>query len=243
MPWGFAAAAIGTVAGAVISSNAAGDAANTEAQAANNATNTQLQMFDQTQANEAPYLQAGNNALVALQQGVGVGPGTNGTGVGSLNAPFTTAQFQNSPGYQFQMQQGENAVLNNRSALGGVDSGNTLKALTQFGQGTANQDYWNAYNAYTANQNQRFGQLQTLAGSGQNAAGNLGALGTQVGASVGNNIIGAGNASAAGTVATGNTISNGINNLSSNYLLFNALQGGSPFGGTPSYTGNGNGEF
>jgi hypothetical protein len=239
LPWGFAALAAGTIGAAVIGSSAAGDAANTEANAANNASQVQLGMFNKTQANEAPYLAAGGNALTALQTGLGIGPGTNGSGTGPLNKPFTLSDFQNSPGYQFQVQQGENAVLNNKSALGGVNSGNTLKALTSYGQGVANQDYWNAYNAYVNAQNQKFGQLQTVAGSGQNAAGNLGALGTQVGASVGNNIVNAGNASAAGTVGSANAISNGINGLGQNYLLASALNSGSLGSGGFSFLGFG----
>lgn len=240
MPWGFAALAVGGIASAAIGSSAASSAANTEANASNNASQVELNMFNQTQANEAPYLAAGGNALTALQSGIGIGPGTGNTGTGPLNAPFTTADFQNSPGYQFQLQQGENAVLNNRSALGGVNSGNTLKALTSFGQGVANQDYWNAYNAYTTAQNQKFGQLQTLAGSGQNAAANLGALGAQTGASVGNNIVNAGNASAAGTVGSANAISNGISGLSQNYLLASALNSGAAGNGGFSFLGFGN---
>lgn len=227
MPFAWVAAGA-SVLSAGIGAASSISAANTEAGAAKNATNAQLSMFNQTTANEAPYLQAGNSALSALQSGLGLGPG--GTGVGSLNAPFTLANFQQSPGYIFQMQQGENAVLNNRSALGGVNSGNTLKALTQFGQGVANQDYWNSYNAYTQRQNQQFGQLQTLAGSGQNAAANLGAIGTQVGQSIGSNIIGAGNAQAAGTVGLGQALSSGINGVANNSQLAYLL-GGSDVGG------------
>lgn len=200
-------------------------------------------MFNRTQANEQPFIQAGGNALTALQQGIGIGPGTSGTGVGDLNRPFTAGDFHSSPGYQFQMQQGENAVLNNAAHLGGVNSGNTLKALTQFGQGTANQDYWNAYNAFVNNQNQRFGQLQTVAGSGQNAVSNTGALGAQVASSVGNNIIGAGNAQSAGQVGQANAITNGIGGVSQNFLLYSLLNGGLP-GNPPAYTpdtGDGNG--
>lgn len=239
MPWGFAALAVGVVASAAIGSSAASSAANTEANASNQASAVEQSMFDKTQANEQPFLTAGGNALTALQSGLGLGPGTGNTGTGSLNAPFTLADYQTSPGYQFQMQQGENAVLNNKSALGGVNSGNTLKALTSFGQGVANQDYWNAYNAYVNQQNQKFGQLQTVAGSGQNAAANLGALGTQVGASVGNNIVNAGNASAAGTVGSANAISNGINGISQNYLLASALNSGSVGNGGFSFLGLG----
>lgn len=264
IPWGLAAAAVGAIGSAVIGGNVAQSAADTqanaatsasatEAAAADQATQAQLQMFGQTEANEQPFLAAGGNALTALQAGTGTAPG--GTGSGPLNtpyptmAPFTTAQFQNSPGYQFQLQQGEGAVLNNASAIGGVNSGNTLRALTQVGQGTANQDYWNAYNAYvnnyqqgyqqyTNNQNQTFNQLQTLAGSGQNAAGNLGALGSATAGNVGNiatgtaaqigaNTIGAGNSISAGQVAAGQTASNALNSTSNNALLLSLLNGGS----------------
>lgn len=240
------AAAVGTVGlatgigGALISSSGAQDAANTEATASNNASQVELNMFNQTQANEQPYLQAGNNSLAALMKGVGLGPGTANNGSGPLNAPFTAAQYQQSPGYQFQLNQGLGAINNTASARGGVNSGNTLKSLTQYGQGVANQDYQQAYQNYVNAQNQQFGQLQTLAGSGQNAAANLGSLSSQVGSSVGNNIIGAGNASAAGTVASSNTINNSLSNVGSNFLLYNALNGGTA---TTPYTGNGNGEF
>lgn len=224
----------GGVASSVIGSNAATDAAQTQANAANQASQTELNMFNQTQANEAPYLAAGNNALPALLNGLGIGGG-NTTGTGSLNAPFTMQQFQNSPGYNFQLQQGENAVLNNASATGGVKSGNTLKALTQYGQGVANQDYWNAYNAYTTNQNTNFNRLQTIAGSGQNAAANLGSLGSQVASNVGANQIGAGNSISAGQVGSATAINNGINGVSSNYLLSSLLNGGGANNGFAGY--------
>lgn len=248
MPWALAAAAVGTIAGAEISSSGAKSAANTEASAANNATQVQLQMFDQTQANEQPFLAAGTNALTQLQNGVGIGPGGGGPGTGSLNTPYGTPynpQFQESPGYQFQLQQGTDAALNAASAHGGALGGNSLKALTSYGTGLANQDYynylnnyntqyWNQYNAYTGQQNQQFNQLQTLAGSGQNAAANLGSLSSQTAGAVGNNIIGAGNASAAGTVASANTTGNALNNLGQNYLLSNAISGGNLFGSDPN---------
>lgn len=220
----------------MISGSASESAANTEANAANNASALQLQMFEQTEQNEAPFLQAGTGALPFLQAGIGTGGG-NVTGTGPLNAPFTLADFKNSPGYEFQMNQGENAILNSASATGGVKSGNTLKGLTSYGEGVANQDYWNAYNAYVNAQNQKFDQLQTVAGSGQNAAGNLGALSSQVGQSVGNNIVGAGNASAAGTIGLANAAGSGLNGLSSTAMLYQILNNNSGF--NPQSGGNG----
>lgn len=216
-----------SIGSALIGSDAASSAADTQAAAADRATKAEMDMFNTTQKNLAPYMSAGGNALTQLLSGIGAGGG-NPSGVGPLNAPFSLAQFQNSPGYQFQLQEGTNALLNNRAATGGVNSGNTLKALMQYGQGLANQDYWNAYNAYTNSQNQKFGQLQTIAGSGQNAAAGLGSLGAQVASSVGNNIIGAGNAQAAGQVGSANAINSGLNNVGGNFMLATMMNANNP---------------
>src|SRR6185437_7947484 len=99
-----------------------------------------------------------------------------------------------------------NAVQNASSATGGIKSGNTLKALTQYGQGLANQDYYHAQGVYQGQQNQLFNYLQTIAGSGQNAGAQLGALGSTAASNTGNFITQAGNATAAGTVGAANAI-------------------------------------
>lgn len=52
-----------------------------------------------------------------------------------------TGAFQAGPGYQFAMDQGTQAALRGASAAGMLNSGNTLTALTGFGQGLANQEY------------------------------------------------------------------------------------------------------
>ena len=80
--------------------------------------------------------------------------------------------------------------------------------------GLANQDWWNAQNNYQQQQQQRFNMLQTLSGSGQNAAANLGAFGSQVAGSIGQNMIGAGNAASAGIVAGAQNWTNLLNNQS-----------------------------
>lgn len=64
---------------------------------------------------------------------------------------FTREQFQSSPGYEFQKQQGIDAIQNSAVGKAGTLSGNTLKALDTFGTGLANQDWWNAYNKYHTN--------------------------------------------------------------------------------------------
>lgn len=241
---GLAIGAAGAIGSAVIGSSAASSAANAQVQAANTASATEMQMFDQTQQNLQPYMASGGNALSALMSQLGLsGAGATGTpaagsplAMPTYNMPtYGAAQYQSSPGYQFQLQQGLGAV-NNAATLGsGVNSGNTLKALQTYGQGVANQDYQqgyqnysqnylNQYNAQTNNAQTNFSRLQTLAGSGQNAAAGLGALGSQVAGQVGSNTLGAGNAQAAGSIAQGQTLSNLLSTLTAS--------GGSS---TPSY--------
>lgn len=243
MPWAVAAAglaAAGTITGSILSSNAAGDAANAQTQAANNATQLQQLIYNQTQQNLQPYQQAGTNALsVLLQQlGIGAGPGGAYDPNAPLSKPFTIADFQSSPGYQFQMQQGIDAIQNSASARGGVVSGNALRELNTYGQGVANQDWWNAYNAYVQRQNNTFSRLSSLVGSGQNAAANLGGFGQSFTQQAGANMIGAGNAQAGGIVGQAGAISGGLNNLAGiGAYLYN--QNNQPAGQVPINYGTG----
>jgi len=80
-----------------------------------------------------PYREAGVGAVGTIQDALGL-RGTEG------NARATQA-FQTSPGYDFRMQQGEQAALRGASAAGMLNSGNTLTALNEYGQGVADQEY------------------------------------------------------------------------------------------------------
>jgi hypothetical protein len=88
-----------------------------------------------------------DSAVGAYQPWVGTGEqantlyadalGLNGT-AGNARA---TGAFQTGPGYDFALKQGEQSALRGASAAGMLNSGNTLTALTQFGQGLADQEY------------------------------------------------------------------------------------------------------
>lgn len=196
--------------------------------AAKNASSIEQTQFNTTTKNEQPFLQAGQNSLMQLLQGLGVTPGQSNSNVanGSLVAPFNPANLDQTPGYQFTLNQGLQGILDSASATGGVGGGNTLKAITNYGQGLASTTYQQQLQNYMAQQQQQFGELQNVAGSGQNAAANLGAIGAQTAGQIGSNTIGAGNAAAAGTVGATNAITNGASNIGSNYLLAQLLQGG-----------------
>ena len=224
--------AAGSIGGALIGGNAAQSAANTQAGAAEQAAQIQQQEFNTTTKNLAPFLQGGTNTLATLLKQLGIGTNGQLTPGAPLTTPFNASLYHQSPGYQFQLNQGLNAVQNASSATGGINSGNTLKALTQYGQGVANQDYYQGQQVYQGQQNQLFNYLQTLAGSGQNAGAQLGALGNAAAANQGNFVTQAGNALAAGTIGQANALTGGINGVSSNFLLASLLSGGGGGGGS-----------
>lgn len=212
---GTLAAGIG---GAAISSNAAENAANTQASAAEQAQQLQAQeqqqaldfqkqQWNTTQQNEAPWLQAGQQGLSALQYGLGIGGSANGSGVGqgSLTAqypggPFvapTAQQALNSPGEQAQLQLGEQALQQSAAAQGNLLTGGTAEALNAYAQNLASTNYQNvynqAYNTYATNYNQyennqanQYNRLAALSGLGQQTATNLGTLGQNAANNVGN---------------------------------------------------------
>jgi len=122
--------------------------------------------------------------------------------MGALNRQFTAADYQQSPGYQFQMNQGLEAINNSASARG--ITGNTLKALEGYGQGLANQDYQQAYQNFVNSQKQNYGMLEGLVSGGQNANSQIASAGSALVGQQANYITQGANARAAGQVAQGN---------------------------------------
>lgn len=215
-----------TLLGSGISALGSSSAANTAAGAQEQAIQEQMQMFQQVQKEEQPFIQGGGNALQSYLQALGIGPGGGGFGTGPLSAPFNPSNLAQTPGYQFTLGQGEQAILDNATATGGVGGGNTRKALTGYATGLADQTFQQQLQDYMAQQAQGSNQLQNLITGGANAAANLGSQSTQVGANIAGNIGNIGAYNAAGTLGATNALSGGLNSIASTYLLSNFLGGG-----------------
>lgn len=54
---------------------------------------------------------------------------------------FTAEDYRESPGYQFELEQGNRNILANLAVTGGLESGDALKGLTRYAQGLADQDW------------------------------------------------------------------------------------------------------
>lgn len=68
----------------------------------------------------------------------------------SLQAGFDPSQLENDPGYQYRLQQGQNALERSLAAQGLGSSSAALKATQELGQGLAAQQYDNAYQQWLA---------------------------------------------------------------------------------------------
>ena len=208
---------IGSLTGANQQAQAAQSAAQTQANAANYAANLQQQQFATNQANLSPYMSIGTAALPQLLQSLGYqgqyGANGNLTGLSGQGFQFNPSNLAQTPGYQFTLQQGLNAVNNATSATGQTGSGAQAKGLANYATGLAqntyNQQYQNALTTYQQNAS----ILGSLLSTGQNAAAGIGSMGMQNAQSVGNTLMSGANATAAGQVAAGSSQTNALNSL------------------------------
>src|SRR5437660_6566878 len=97
-----AAIAGAAVVGAGASIYSANKAAGAQESAANQASSTQLQMYNQSRADQAPWRQAGGQALNALSQWYGLGGvgDPNAAAPGASAAPSAPQGYDPSSGYQ-----------------------------------------------------------------------------------------------------------------------------------------------
>jgi hypothetical protein len=219
----------------------------------------QQNILGQNQSNYAPYLGAGANATGNLNEMLGTpGQGLLTPWTNTFTAP-TAAQAAQTPGYQFQLGQGEQAIQNSAAARGGLLSGQTLADMNSFGQGLASTNYQNtfnnalqqynsAYNTFQNNQNNTYNRLFGLSNQGlsatgqmgnlnQMAAGNFGNITTGTGADIASLYNQQGAAKAAGTIGTGSALSGMFNNLGNTamqYGLLNQLNPSNWNSSTPS---------
>lgn len=215
-----------------IGSKSSKKAAAQQAAAAAEATRQQREHYDLTRAdlfknyetdkaNYQPFLDTGTAANNQL--GYLMGLGGTGTGeAGSLAKSFTMADFEADPGYAFRLQEGMKALDRVNSAKGKYYSGGAAKALTDYNQESASQEFGSAYDRYRQNQSDLYSRLTGvsntgmsaaggIAGSGANTQSQLNSAGKNMINNVNQNITGAGNARAAGTIGSGQAWITGLN--------------------------------
>jgi hypothetical protein len=112
-------------------------------------------------------------------------PASPGAPSNGAPAKSISDMLKATPGYQFRFDEGQNAVQASAAAAGGLNSGKTLKALTQYGQNFASNEYGNHMN-----------RLAGLANIGQTATTQIGQWGQGYAQNAGNNLMHSGAARA-----------------------------------------------
>lgn len=126
------------------------------------------------------------------------------------------SRFYDSPDYQFRLNEGTRNVGNSFAARGGALSGNALRAVNDYAQNTAANEYGNWFN-------RRLG----LAGMGNNAATNVANSATGTANNIGSLQQQYGDARASGILGTIGSLQGGVNGMMQGL-------GGMSFGGSGS---------
>lgn len=133
--------------------NAIGDAVGVINQAGQQNQNTLRSVYDQGMGMVQPYNQAGTQALSSYQ-----------------NLLSNPNQITNDPGYQFRVQQGNQAVTRNAAANRMLGSGNFATALQDYGQKSATSELDSALNRQIPLMNSGLSSINTAADLGRNFA-------------------------------------------------------------------------
>lgn len=140
------------------------------------------------------------------------------------NLDLSNEAFEASPGYNWRLQQGQQAIERSAAARGMRNSGNVLKDLLRFGQGTASDERARWVGETTDQFNRSYGvgmdkmnALRGLAGQGQQATNAQIQAGNVYASGVSNNAFARGNAQAHGAWRTGNALA-GLANSSGDIL-------------------------
>lgn len=203
-------------------------AANAQTQAADKASQTQMDMFNKAQKNLAPYMAAGTQAQNMLT-----------AQLPDLTKPIVMdqASLEKTPGYQFQLTQGLKSTQNSAAARGLGVSGAAMKASDAYAQGLASSNYQQQFNNALTNKTFTLNALTGQQSLGENAAAGVGNQGIATGNSIASNIVGAGNARGAADIAAGNAVGGLGNSALSAYLTPQLLGGGGLYGNSGNLAG------
>jgi len=215
MAWVATAIIGGSVVSAAATAYGASKAASAQEQAAQTAANTALTMYNTTRGDLSPYRDIGKVASDQLT-----------SRLGDLTAPITMDQatLEKTPGYQFNLYQGEKAVQNSAAARGLGESGAALKGAATFATGLADNTYQQQFQNAVTNQTNAYNRLKGLVDTGESAASQGGVLGANAANTAAGAQIGAGNAQAAADNAIGGAIGNVGNNIAG-YAMYRGLYG------------------
>jgi hypothetical protein len=188
------------VLGGAMQSSAASKAAYAQRVANEQAMDEQRRQYDQTREDLAPWRAAGGNALQRL--------------AGDIERMPTAQEVMAQPGYQFGLQQGQQALDRRQAAAGGRISGRAMKAGARYATDYAAS----GYNAEYQRRQDRLNRLAALAGIGQTATGASAAAGANSANAISGMLMQGGANAGAARLAQGSIWGNALGDVSAQYL-------------------------
>lgn len=210
---------LGAGIGAGVSLLGNNSATNALTSAENNAINTQTGVQQQLAGIYSGQRALGTGADASLSSQLGLG-----------GTPDYSA-FNNSPGFQFALTQGDQAINRNASANGSLYTPNTMASLSNYNTGYASQNY-----------NNYISQLLQSAGLGAQGNSGLASGITSTGANISQLQQNQGNANAGGAANTSGIVGNLLSKLPYGSILGSGSANGSGItgqyaAGTAQYAG------
>lgn len=185
---------VGGITGESQQADAAQQAAGTQAASSQAAIDEQRRQFDAIVGLMSPYLSAGSTAIGAQQNLLGLS--------GPYAQQLALSNLEQSPFFQSQLKQGQNAMLQNASATGGLRGGNVQAAMGLLAPQLLNQTY-----------QQQLANLGGLSQIGQASAAGQASMGQASATNIGNLLGQQGAALAGGQMAAGAVPSQSFNTL------------------------------
>ena len=185
---------VGGITGTTQATNAAVSASKTQSKYAQSAIDEENNMYNSIISLMSPYISAGTSALTQQQ---------NLSGANGNDAQQTAINnIKNSSAYTTALSTGENSILQNASATGGLRGGNTQAALEQYAPTLLNQMV-----------QQQYSNLSGLSSQGLSATNSQANYGSSTASSIANLLTGQGSAVAGGQIASGSSTSSAISSL------------------------------
>jgi hypothetical protein len=234
-----------TLIGGAIQSRSAGRAADAQTEASERGIEEQRRQFDAVKEILKPYVEAGTTAIGGLQPYAAAGAPAleQQQALLGLRGPeaqqAAIAAIEQGAGFQAQVRQGEEAILQGASATGGLRGGNIQAALGQFRPQMLQSEIDRQYGRLGGMTNLGLTVNTNLAQLGQAAAGGTASAGLSTGQRIAGLESQIGSAQAGGELASGRALS-GVFNLPAQFLgMQYGMQGGVP--GLGSLFGGGGG--
>lgn len=145
------------------------------AKGAKQAQNAMRDQYWRVREDLSPYRGIGDWAVPFLQQKVS--SGYYNPKIGDVTQ---------TPGYQFRLSEGQKALENSAIQRGGLLSGNAMRAITDYGQNFASNEYDKEYNREASRLATEYSQLFNLANLGFAANSQTAGVGTSTANSIAN---------------------------------------------------------